>query len=164
MGSSARHMDVGVGILEERFGAADLKSEVVAFDYSEYYNAEMGEGILRQFLSFEGLIYPGLLANIKVATNQMEREHSEGSSRRINIDPGYLTEASLILATTKPGSYRVYLGEEIYAQPTLRYVHKGFCPYEWTYNDYRDERHIDFFNRVREKYRHQLSSKSLEKK
>ena len=153
LGSSERYLERGIGILTARFGPVDLKSEVVPFDYTTYYNKEMGENILRQFLSFEKLIYPGRLAGIKVETNQMERENAEGGLRRINIDPGYLTEASLVLATTKPASFRVYLGEKIYAQPTLQYVNKSFRPFEWTYKDYRDRRHIEFFNRVRAKYR-----------
>jgi len=158
LGSSKGYLERGVELLEGQFGAVDFASEIIPFDYTTYYNREMGDSIVRQFLSFEKLVYPGRLAEIKVDTNQMEQIEAVDRCRRINIDPGYLTLASVVLATTKDASFRVYLGKGIFAQTTLCYRDNTFQPYEWTYKDYRDERHIAFFNRVRDKYRQQMQA------
>ena len=52
----------------------------------------MGPTILRQFLSFEQLIDPGALAEIKHQTNFIEQELAEtlqeSVPRPINLDPG----------------------------------------------------------------------------
>ncbi len=164
LSSSERYFKEGIELLEERFGAIDLASDIIPFDYTTYYNREMGENIRRQFLSFDELIYPGRLVEIKVETNRMEQAEAVDGRRMINIDPGYLTLASLISATKKNASFRVYLGSGIFAQPTLYYQHNTFQPYEWTYKDYRDECHIKFFNQVRDKYLRQSRTAGGEKK
>lgn len=156
LGASAQHLEQAKGELQQKYGPIDNESGVVDFDYTVYYNKEMGNSIVRQFVSFEKLIYPGRLKEIKIDTNGMELTHAADGLRQVNIDPGYLTLSSLVLATTKDATFRVYLGEGIYAQTTLFFQDKTFQPYEWTYRDYRDPRHIDFFNHVRAKYYYQI--------
>ncbi len=142
--------------LQERFGPVDLESKVFPFDFTSYYEREMGEGILRQFLSFENLIDPGDLAAIKTETNRLEAELSKEGKRTVNLDPGYLDLSKLVLATTKDATYRVYLGEGIYAQSTYYFQDGTYRPWEWTYADYRTPTAVDFFNRVRQEYKQEL--------
>ena len=156
LAASEKYLSRAVELLVSQYGAVDLKSEPVRFDYTTYYDREMGESILRQFVSFKKPLYPGFMARTKLETNAMEQAEAIDGCRRFNLDPGYLNEASLVLATTKPASFRVYLGHGIFAQPTLCYQKKSFRPYEWTYADYRDQRHIDFFNAVRSLYRERV--------
>ncbi|MBU3958775.1 MAG: DUF4416 family protein, partial [Candidatus Omnitrophica bacterium] len=99
---------------------------------------------------------PHTLAKIKIITNQIEKKLSSAESRRINIDPGYLTLAKLILATTKDYRHRIYLRKGIYAEVTLSYQGKTFCPWEWTFADYKTVEYIDIFNRIRELYAQQI--------
>ena len=58
--------------------------------------------------------------------------------------------AKLVLATTKDFSHRVYIGEEMYAETTLRFVRGIFIPFETTYPDHQTPLALDFFNSVRE--------------
>ena len=44
---------------------------------------------------------PELLAKMKLAANNLEDKYKIENKRRLNIDPGYISEAKLILATTK---------------------------------------------------------------
>jgi hypothetical protein len=141
------------GLLVERFGAVDLWGDVLPFDYTDYYREEMGEGLKRRFLSFERLIRPDAIIDIKRATNQMEEEFArktpDGPSRPVNLDPGYLTLSKVVLATTKDYAHRLYLGRGIYAEVTLHF-HKGrYEPWEWTYPDYRTPEYGRFFLAVR---------------
>lgn len=144
-------------LLEKKFSKIDLKSSVITFDFTAYYEKEIGENLLRQFISFEKLIDPGILASVKILTNKTEEKFCrKDDSRRINLDPGYITESNLILATTKGFQHRIYLGKGIFGEVTLRYQKGSFSPYEWTYPDYRTDKYIDFFMQVRTNYRKQL--------
>jgi hypothetical protein len=136
--------------LEQVWGPVDLQSEIMDFDYTRYYDNEMGRPLYRRFLSFEKRIDPGLLSGIKVATNALEDELAVNGRRQVNIDPGYLTPAKLVLATTKDRAHRIYLGKGIYAEVTLLYQGGAFRELPWTYPDYRSEKYRAFFTRVRE--------------
>ncbi|MEK6733229.1 MAG: DUF4416 family protein, partial [Candidatus Omnitrophota bacterium] len=73
------------------------------------------------------------------------------SGRRINIDPGYISDSKLVLATTKDYFHRIYLTSGIYAEVTLRWRRGGFEPFEWTYPDYQSKEYIDIFNTIRKR-------------
>ncbi|MDR0823023.1 MAG: DUF4416 family protein, partial [Endomicrobium sp.] len=123
--------------LEKKLGGIDLKSEIVNFKFSDYYNPEMGDNINRYWLSFEKLIFADEIADIKIFTNNIEDSFAKDGKRLINIDPGYLTQANVILATTKNFSHRIYLQKGIYAEVTTIYNKKeGFIKLPWSYPDY----------------------------
>jgi hypothetical protein len=145
--------------LEREFGPVELRSPVLPFNYTDYYEAEMGRDIKRQFLSFQRLIDPGSLADIKLFTNQLEeglQGEKASHGRPINLDPGYLASSKLVLASTKDYSHRIYLARGIYAEVTLRYVKGGFETLAWTYPDYCSKEYMDFFTEVRTLYMKKL--------
>ena len=72
------------------------------------------------------------------------------TARPVNIDPGLITPAKLILATTKDHAHRIYLGRGIHAEVTLRYVGRKWTPWPWTYPDYAAPTYHSFFDQVRE--------------
>jgi hypothetical protein len=144
-------------VLEDEFGNICLSSERFPFTETTYYYREMGEGLLREFVAFETLVSMERISDIKLRTNWMEHTYFSRDGRRmVNIDPGYLTSAKVVLATTKDFQHRLYLGNGIYAEVTLRYRKNSFSPWEWTYRDYRRREAIDFFNRLRVVYRSKL--------
>ena len=150
-----------IGILSSSYGQPDFISAVKPFDYTDYYGGEMGERLVRRFLSMERLIRPEELPDIKLRTNDMENSALAGSKRCINIDPGYLSKAHLILATGKSYTHRPYLRDGIYADLTLVYQGKNFRSLPWTYPDYADEKQLSMLRKIRERYLLQL--KMLEK-
>ncbi|NQT94042.1 MAG: DUF4416 family protein [Lentisphaerae bacterium] len=135
-------------------GSIDLESEVFSFDSTAYYIEEMGRSLVRQFVSFKELIDPSSLADIKRFTNRLEEglaTHGEnGPARQANIDPGYITPAKLVLATTKDFSHRIYLREGIYAEVTLGFAKEGRRNLPWTYPDFASGRYDAFLLAVRE--------------
>jgi hypothetical protein len=136
--------------LTSRFGGIDLRSDLTPFDYTDYYEKEMGGGLLRRFVSFAGLIDPGELAGIKVFTNTIEQRMAQGSGKRtINLDPGYVTAAKLVLATTKDFTHRIYLRDGIYAEVTLSFRKSGPAFFDWTYPDFKSGRYNGFLAEVR---------------
>ena len=145
-----------IGTLSAAYGQPDFISPVIPFDYTDYYHAEMGEGLIRRFVTMEKLIRPECLPDIKLATNVIEDKLISNGQRRINIDPGYVSKAHLILATGKSYTHRPYLRDGIYADLTLVYQGKKFCSLPWTYPDYGDEKQLQMLGRIREKYLLQL--------
>jgi len=135
------------------FGEIDFTSERFPFNFTDYYTEEMGGPLFRHLITFERLISIPLLPEIKQTTNRLEEKYSTpDGKRRVNIDPGYLTLAHAILATTKGYAHRPYLRDGIYADLTYLYQNKTFQPLEWTYPDYRQEQIILLFNWFRKKY------------
>jgi len=152
--------------LSRQYGPLEYQSQPMPWDKTDYYREEMGDGILRKFLFFAGTIDPGKLPGIKHFTNSLEQAFAVpdrlARRRRINLDPGYLTEAKVVLATTKDYAHRLYIGENMYAEVTLRYDGKerSFTPHEFTYPDFRSREYLTLFNRVRQKLREELHGKS----
>lgn len=138
--------------------SVDLASEPVEWGPSVYYRDEMGDRIWRQFLALDGLLPPDELARVKRQTNELETRWRSARGRQVNLDPGYLDLIKVVLASTKDAAHRVYVGQGIYAEATLWYVSGSFLPWPNTYPDYASPAAIDFFNRVRRRYRTQCRS------
>ncbi|MBU4128896.1 DUF4416 family protein [bacterium] len=143
-------------VLEKKYGPVDYKSPLLPFDKTDYYKEEFGKDLKRKFYSFKKLIEAEDLPKVKIFANNLEKKLSEEGNRSINLDPGYLTPAKLVLATTKDYQHRIYYGKGIYGEVTLRYKKKSFIPWEWTYPDYRTEEYIEIFNHIRKIYMEQL--------
>ena len=142
--------------LEEALGPMDSMTEAFPFDHTEYYAAEFGPHLQRKFITFRRLVPPDRLPEIKNLTNHLEAGWADQGKRRVNLDPGYVSLSKLVLATTKNHGHRLYLGQGIYGEVTLRY-HKGtFAPWPWTYPDYASEPYLEFFNQIRRAYAAQL--------
>lgn len=145
--------------MEDKFGEIDFESHILPFTQTKYYQKELGAVLKRKFISFKDLIDPGDLAAVKLFTNKLEKEKfSRWQKREINLDPGYISAAKLVLATTKNYQHRIYLKSGIYAEVTLRFAGKTFAPYEWTYPDYRTKEYIEIFNGIRYLYLAQIES------
>lgn len=139
-------------LLKSRFGGIDFESPALPFTHTRYYEKEFGADLLRRFISFRKPVDPADIVKIKVFTNKIESRLAQGGARRINIDPGYLDAAKLVLASTKDYRHRIYLNKGIYAEITLFYQAGSFRAWEWTYPDYATEGYIGIFNQLRELY------------
>ncbi len=146
-------------ILTQHFGEIDFASQAIPFSRTAYYENEMGAGLLRKFISFRELIAAENITGVKQVTRNVEKQFSDaGGARRINLDPGYVSGAKLVLTTTKNYDHRIYLRDGIYAEVTLHYRDGTFLPWEWTYPDYRTKEYIEIFNHIRKLYFEQLKS------
>jgi hypothetical protein len=123
-------------MLEKKLGKISLISDVMLFDFSNYYFQEMGNNLKRFWIAFKILISTANLAEIKVFTNSIEDNFTVNNRRGINIDPGYITPANVILATTKDYSHRIYLAKGIYGEVTTIYKKSGYIKLPWSYPDY----------------------------
>jgi len=140
--------------MESAWGPVAIASEAFEFRETNYYEGTMGVGLRKQFLALGHLIDPERLIDLKLQTNNWETEYAKLAShdepRPLNLDPGYITLAKLVLASTKDHAHRIYLGRGIYAEITLKFRDGSWQASEWTYPDYRRPDFQEFFSRCRE--------------
>lgn len=145
-------LDEAIKKLESRLGNVSRQSPVFEFIFSDYYEDEMGRGLKKQFLAFQQGS-PESLAEVKTYTNELEKSYStteRDGLRRINIDPGYVDRAKVVLASTKDRGQRIYIGNGIYGEVTLIFKGKGCEPLPWTYPDYKTSLAVSFFLSIRD--------------
>ncbi|MGB8952827.1 MAG: DUF4416 family protein [Candidatus Aminicenantales bacterium] len=141
------------------YGPLDHKSQSFDFNLTDYYEKKMGKNLKREFLSFGRLISPDQLSEIKIRTNALEEEiqkEFQEKLRAVNLDPGYLTRAVLVMATAKDFAHRIPLQKGIYAHLEFLFTKTGIRILEWTYPDYKQEACQKFFLDIRKMYLFQL--------
>ncbi len=145
---------------EERYGAIEDELPALPFDFSDYYEEEMGRDLKKAMFSIKELAAPESLIELKHFATELETEFAtkEGDPERrpINIDPGHIYLERFLLATGKNVARRIYLGKGVYADLTLIYIGNSYVPLPWTYKDYLHPDVLAFAERVRETYRGQL--------
>ncbi|MFN4260229.1 MAG: DUF4416 family protein [Gemmataceae bacterium] len=146
--------------LQDAYGPIDLVSLPYRFVQTTYYQAEMGRELCKGFQVFRHLQAADCLPIIKLHTNELERQLAElgryPEPRPLNLDPGILTLGKFMLATTKDQAHRLYLGQGIHAEVTLRYQEGTFHPWPWTYADYRLPNVLAFLQEARNYYKQRL--------
>jgi len=138
--------------LQEKFEITDTVSSWLNFDYTNYYEPEMGTPLFRRIITFKKLIKQSDLAEIKNFTNLIELKYLQNSKRLVNIDPGYILGERFVLATGKNYSHRIFIGNGIYADLTLIYQNKSFNKLPWTYPDYASPQILNWLEKIRNKY------------
>ncbi len=142
------------------FEAMDAASELLPWNVTGYYTAEMGAGLVRKFVSFDRLVEPSRLAEIKLCTQDLEAEYrwrnGDQEGRKVNLDPGYLEANKVVLASTKNAAHRVYLKAGVYGEAALWFHRGSFEPFPYTYPDYRWPETLCFFRALRSRYLQQL--------
>ncbi len=149
------HFDRAEARLSGLFGNVDSRSPRFPFEITDYYHAEMGAGLRRGFLSFRPFVDPSVLPSAKIRTNALEREIAAefgGPARIVNLDPGYLTAAALIMATAKDFSHRIPLRDGIYGHLEFLFTKTGIRRLDWTYPDFAQEGYQAYFLALRRKF------------
>jgi hypothetical protein len=134
-------------------GPLALESPTFPFVETNYYEPTMGPDLGVTFLTFQQSYDPGDTAATKLATNAWEAEYAalgrHPESRPLNLDPGYLTAAKLVLSSTKDHTHRLYLGQGIFGEVTLFYRHGAWRDHEFTFPNYRRTDYQKFFSECR---------------
>jgi hypothetical protein len=145
--------------LAAHFGAVDLRGGPFLFDWTKYYDETMGTPLHRYFLSFSGLIDPSTIAEIKTKTNELESAFAlewTGIPRPVNLDPGYVEQSKIVLASAKNFYHRIMISRGIYAEVTLHYRAGSWQAFPWTFPDFASDRYRQYFQLLRNLYRSQL--------
>jgi hypothetical protein len=154
------HHDVSV--LEEAidqfknsWGDTDFVSDDFVFDETDYYEAEMGSGLLRRFYSFAQLISPDLIVEAKLHCNRIEDHWLREGRRQVNLDAGYLDTYKVILASAKFGGQKIYLRDGIYADMTLTMYKGKWESFLWGFPDFKSRKYDEVLRQIRELYKTQ---------
>ncbi len=142
--------------LEEKWGEAAIESEPYSFDFTSYYNEELGDDLLRGWYVFSDLIGEHQISTCKKHTMKLEEEYASGSGRRFNIDAGYITGAKLVLASHKNFSHRIAVEKGIYAEITLRYQKGTWKTHPWTYPDFQPPSRHPWLDKARRLWRQKI--------
>jgi hypothetical protein len=138
--------------LAAEFGRVDLESRTEPFRFTDYYEQEMGSGLYRRWIAFAALKERAYLAQAKHIAVSVEDRLSIGGRRTVNIDPGYVDNAQVVLSTAKNFAHRLYIGLGYYAEVTMLYVEGSFRFLDWTYPDYKGSSALEFFKKARASY------------
>ena len=142
------------------WGKLALQSSVFDFTETDFYTESMGTELKKQFLAFDGLIDPGEIAPTKLLSNELEEKYAAQANhpeqRPLNVDPGYISEAKLVLATTKDRDHRIYLEQGVFAEVTLHFRGRQWTSSRWTYPDYQRPDFQEFFTKCRQLLRDRI--------
>ena len=147
-------------ILEKKFGKIDFQSQEIDFNFTDYYHQEMGKPLFRRFISFKKLRKASDFVAIKLFCIKLENKFAQKKQRRVNIDPGYINDAKLVLTTTKDFSHRIYLNKGIFAEVTLHFANGKFNYFPTTFPDYKTPQYTNIFLSIRKKYHKQIKNLS----
>lgn len=140
--------------LSKLWGRPEIFSKSVPFDRTDYYH-EIAPNLTRIFVCFPGLWNAGELADWKHAAINIEaqsqavRQVDREPVRAVNIDPGYVDGARLILASTKDHAHRIYLRDGIFGEVTMRWRFKKWQSFDYTFPDFASGVYDEFLSQVR---------------
>ncbi len=147
---------------ESIWGETDYCSAEYRFDMTDYYQAELGQSIRRRFVSFAALIDASDLAEIKIQSGLLEGIFARDGRRRINIDPGYMDLDKVILASVKYARQKIYIGQDIYADPVLHFYSGTFRSFDWSFPDFKSDRYYQELAEIRRYYKEDLRESGKE--
>ncbi|RJX33145.1 MAG: DUF4416 family protein [Desulfarculus sp.] len=146
-----------VQALVARMGPLIWWSQPLPFTWTDYYEPEMGAGLVRRLAAFQRLVEPQGLAGVKGLCQEVEAGLSHEGRRRVNLDPGLLSKDSLVLATHKYSGHRLALAPGVYGEVTLYFAGGQYRPLPWTYPDYAGQEMRGLLLVLRRRYLWQLS-------
>lgn len=143
--------------LERIWGKPERVSESFPFTWTNYYD-DIAPALDRVFLSYPGLYPISLLADWKLESGAVEAETGElfHKRRRVNIDPGTIDGARLLLASTKGQAHRVYLRDGIFCEVTLCRRKGHWESFFYTFPDFKSGIYDKWLETVREDWKKEL--------
>jgi hypothetical protein len=138
----------------------ELESEEMKFDFTDYYDKEMGSELRRIFVSLKGIYPLDESVLFKHETIEWESKWRVNNFRTVNIDPGYLDLHKLILLSGKQGPQKIYLGQRVWADLCLLRKSGHFQTLPWTFPDLRNGFHHIFFEKVRDIFKKDIKKGS----
>lgn len=128
-------------------------SKVFYFDsIQHYYSREMGIDILKVFTYFKTVVPKDELYKLKLLSLELENKYRNENKRQVNIDPGYIDEANLVLFSSKGRAARIYIKDKVFSELEYVFLNNEFMDMFWTYEDYKHKEVKEFFKEARKMY------------
>lgn len=137
-------------LIEKEWGKPERISPRYKFTWTNYYT-DISPELDRCFFSYKGLYRFSELADWKNLTCKIEK--LTGVSRRVNLDPGTIDGARLVLASTKGQAHRIYLRDGIFSEVTLCRRKGHWESFFYTFPDFRSGVYDSWLETVREDWK-----------
>jgi hypothetical protein len=144
MYSSEELLDKSKTDLVKKYGPIKIESPVYDFSFTNYYEPEMGKNLKKKFLIFEKEVSKEEMADVKFFITEIEKKYSNDTGRTVNIDPGYLSETELQLATFKEKSFKEKIHDKVWVHKVLEFDGDTIKQFFHTFADYRDKKNQEF--------------------
>ena len=132
--------------LKSLWGEPEIVSTSVPFTTTDYYR-DIAPQLFRRFVCFGGLFAAGDLTEWKRASGGVETKSR--TPRIVNVDPGYIDGARLVLASTKDHAHRIYLRDGIFAEVTMRFRFGKWIAFDYTFPDFASGVYDEFLVQAR---------------
>jgi hypothetical protein len=142
-------------LLFEAWGEPERISPFIPFTWTNYYE-DIAPELDRCFFSYPGLFNMSDLPDWKILTCDLEK--ATGAARRVNLDPGTIDGARLLLASTKGQAHRIYLRDGIFAEVTLCRRKGRWESFFYTFPDFKSGAYFEWLETVREDWKREKSS------
>jgi hypothetical protein len=149
-------LDHARDLIAAAWGVLDIEGADHPFNVTDYYQPEMGPGLMRRLLAIGALYAPTLLVEMKLRCNGIEDQLAVAGKRTVNLDAGYLDHNKVLLASAKEAGQKIYLDKGIYADLAGRYKAGKYQPFEWSFPDFRDGRYDAELLKMRARYLEQI--------
>jgi hypothetical protein len=132
--------------LKTDFGGVVAKIPEYDFDFTDYYLEEFGSDLKKTIIVFEKNIEKKDLIEIKIISSHIEKDFSpDGNKRVINVDPGYLDDNQVVLASFKGKDFKEDIGEGIFSHIVLVFEDGRVRDFHHTFADFKSKPVQDFF-------------------
>jgi len=131
--------------LKNNFGKIISKSSEYDFNFTDYYEEEFGNNLKKIIIIFDKKINKNDLVEIKNKTADIEKNYSIENKRKINIDPGYVNNKEIVLASFKGKDFKEDLGEGVFGHKVLGIENGKIISFFHTFPDFKNEVVQNFF-------------------
>lgn len=146
-------------MLRAEWGAPERESEPFPFNWTHYYD-DIAPELDRYFISYPGLYPMSKLPEWKLRAVSLEA--STGASRCVNLDPGTLDGARLLLASTKGQAHRMYMRDGIFVEVTLCRRKGKWESFFYTFPDFSSSVYYRWLDLVRSDWKRDYNEFSKE--
>lgn len=141
-------------LLAKHWGEPERISGFYPFTWTNYYE-DIAPKLDRCFFSYPGLYPMSKLAGWKLQSCKIES--MTGDSRRVNLDPGTIDGARLLLASTKGQAHRMYMRDGIFAEVTLCRRKGKWEHFFYTFPDFASGIYDKWLETVREDWKREVA-------
>jgi hypothetical protein len=134
-----------IGELKKVFGETDKESDEYSFNFTAYYEEEMGKNLKKRFVSFKKTISNEELAGIRIKTGKIEDNFRVDNKRIINIDPGYISKEGVFMASIKQKPFKTELENKVFLHKVLGFEENKIIEFKHTFADYKLKENQRFF-------------------
>tara|TARA_B100000315_G_C14471873_1_gene538748 strand:+ start:573 stop:1055 length:483 start_codon:yes stop_codon:yes gene_type:complete len=139
-------------INELNFGAILSKSPEYDFNFTDHYENEFGSELKKTIIIFNNNIQKNNLIKIKNTITEIEKNNSVGNKRKINVDPGYVNDKEVVLASFKKKRFKDDLGDGVYAHKVLEFKDGEVKDFFHTFADFKSKLVKEFFLGIIKQY------------